>query len=68
MIDARTLTGDIGDKVSVIDVDGQVFRGVYWGLTSEFDTSSGKDEIEVAMGDYYVSLPIDEVQSVVFLS
>lgn len=54
----------IGKKVVLIDVDEQKFRGVITNTESEFDTESGKEEIELDTGKAFYGIPISEVKSV----
>lgn len=55
------------EKIKTVAVkmdDGQIFRGRIRGYTSEFDSSSGKDEIDLFTGEVEYGLPIDEIISV----
>lgn len=54
----------IGKKVVLTDVDGKRFRGVITNTESEFDTSSGKEEIELDTGKVYYGIPIDEIDKI----
>ena len=54
-------------KCSVTTMDGTVFRGdLYLGET-EFDSSSGEDEIDVFTGKGYVCLPVSDIKSAVLI-
>lgn len=55
----------IGKSVIVTDMSGEKFRGVITNTESEFDTKSGKEEIELYTGKIYFGIPIDEVKNVV---
>lgn len=54
----------IGKKVVVMDIDGKKFRGVITNTVSEFETSSGKEEIDLDTGKAFYGIPIDEIKSV----
>lgn len=58
------IKGYIGKKVVLTDIDEQKFRGVITNTESEFDTESGKEEIELDTGKVFYGIPIDEVKSV----
>ena len=55
----------IGKAVVLKDIDGQKFRGVITNTESEFDTESGKEEIELDTGKSFYGIPIDEIESVI---
>lgn len=52
-------------KVVVTDIDGKKFRGVITNTESEFDTSSGKEEIVMDTGTIYVDIPLDEIKDII---
>ena len=54
----------IGKKVVLTDIDGQKFQGVIFNTESEFDTSSGKEEIEMRVKDVWYGIPFDEIESI----
>lgn len=54
----------IGKKVVLTDVDGNKFRGTITNMESEFDTESGKEEIELYTGKVYYGIPFDEIKSI----
>lgn len=54
----------IGKKVVLTDIDGKKFRGVITNTESEFDTESGKEEIELDTEKIFYGIPIDEIKSV----
>ena len=54
----------IGKKVVLTDIDGQKFRGVIFNTESEFDTPSGKEEIEMRVKDAWYGIPFDEIKSI----
>lgn len=54
----------IGKKVVLTDIDGQKFQGVIFNTESEFDTSSGKEEIEMRVKDIWYGIPFDEIESI----
>ena len=54
----------IGKKVIVTDISDRRFRGIITNTESEFDTESGKEEIELYTGKVYYGIPIDEIKSI----
>lgn len=58
------IKGYIGKTVVVTDIDGKKFRGVITNTESEFDTASGKEEIELDAGKVYYGIPFDEIKSI----
>ena len=54
----------IGKKVVLTDIDGKKFRDVITNTESEFDTSYGKEEIELDTGKAFYGVPIDEINTV----
>lgn len=54
----------IGKKVVVTDVENKKIRGVITNTESEFDTESGKEEIEIYTGKIYYGIPIDEIKEI----
>lgn len=54
----------IGKKVILTDIDGKKFRGLITNTESEFDTASGKEEIELDAGPCFYGIPIDEIKFV----
>lgn len=54
----------IGKKVVLTDIEGKRFRGLITNTESEFDTSSGKEEIELDTGTLYVGIPFDEIKDI----
>lgn len=55
----------IGQKVIVTDIDGQKFRGEIYNIESKYDTSSGKEEVEIRVKDIWYGIPFDEIKSIV---
>lgn len=49
-------------------MDGRQFRGVFTNTESEFDTASGKDEIELDAGTFCYDIPLDEITDMTELS
>ena len=45
-------------------MDGRQFRGVFTNTESEFDTASGKDEIELDAGTFCYGIPLDEITDI----
>ena len=56
----------IDQKVILTDIDGQVFRGEITKTESEFDSASGKPEVEIRVKSHYIGIPIDEIKSIGF--
>lgn len=54
----------IGKSVILTDIDNQRFRGVITNTESEFDTTSGKEEIELDAGTCFYGIPFDEIKSI----
>lgn len=54
----------IGKRVVLTDIDGQIFRGIIYNVESEFDTSSGKEEIEILVNDVWYGIPFDEIKTI----
>lgn len=54
----------IGKRVIVTDIDGKIFRGTITNTESEFDTESGKEEIEIETEGIYVGIPLDEIRNI----
>lgn len=57
----------IGKKVILTDIDNQKFRGIIFNTESEFDTSSGKEEIEMRVNDVWYGIPFDEIKSIILI-
>lgn len=51
-------------NIAVTLKSGETVTGLLTGVENDFDTSSGKDEIELAIGEDDLSLEIDEIESV----
>ena len=51
-------------KITVTLKDGEKITGVLTGVENDFDTNSGKEEIELAVDDYDIGLEIAEIESV----
>lgn len=54
----------IGKKVILIDIDNQKFKGIITNTESEFDTTSGKEEVELDTGKVFYGIPFDEIKSI----
>lgn len=54
----------IGKEVILTDIDNQKFRGKIYNTESEFDTASGKEEIEMRVGDIWYGIPFGEIKSI----
>lgn len=57
----------IGKKVILTDIDKQRFMGVITNTESEFDTFSGKEEIELDAGSCFYGIPFDEIKSIMII-
>lgn len=57
----------IGKRVVLTDIDGQKFRGIITNTESEFDTASGKEEIELDAGKVFYGIPFDEIKSIMII-
>ena len=59
----------IGKKTIVKDNYGHTFRGVITNTVSEFDTASGKEEIEMFNEklDVYFGLPYEEISKILII-
>ena len=55
------LTKFLGKTVLVTYLDGRQFQGMFTNTESEFDTASGKDEIELDAGTFCYGIPLDEI-------
>lgn len=59
------IKGFIGKQVIVRDIDGNRIKGLLTNTESEFDTSSGKEEIEIDAGKVFYGVPIDEIEKII---
>jgi len=51
--------------VKAVLEDGSIRVGFFCGFESQFDSSSGKDEIEILISDKVeIGIPIDEIESI----
>lgn len=57
----------IGKKVVLTDIDEQKFRGIITNTESEFDTPSGKEEIELDAGKVFYGIPFDEIKEILVI-
>lgn len=51
-------------KVSLSLIDGKEFEGVFTSLIPDYDTDSGKAEVEIFSDHTYFVIPIDEVETI----
>lgn len=58
----------IGQLVIVTDIDDQKFKSVIYNTESQFDTSFGKEEIEIRVGDVWYGIPFDEIKTIMVVS
>ena len=47
-------------KIIVTDIDG-----IFTNTVSEYDTSSGKEEIELDAGKVFYGIPLDEIKDII---
>ena len=55
----------IGKQVVIRDIRGKSFKGIITNTESEYDTSSGKEEVEIDAGKVYYGVPIDEIEKII---
>lgn len=55
----------IGKNVIVTDTRDKKFRGTITNTEPEFDTESGKEEIELYTGKVYYGIPLDEIKNII---
>ena len=55
----------IGKQVIVRDVEGKSFKGIITNTESEYDTSSGKEEIELDAAKVFYGNPLDEIKDII---
>lgn len=51
-------------QVSLSLIDGKKFEGVFTSLIPDYDTDSGKAEVEIFSDHTYFVIPIDEVKTI----
>nr|DAX90657.1 MAG TPA: Protein of unknown function (DUF2642) [Caudoviricetes sp.] len=54
----------IEKKVLVMLTDGRGIAGELDSIAPDYDTESGKDELELFIEGAYIAVPIDEVKSI----
>ncbi len=54
----------IDKKVLIMLTDGRGFAGELDSVAPDYDTESGKDELELFMDGAYVVFPVDEIKSI----
>lgn len=52
-------------KVIVTDIDENHIEGTLTNTVSEYDTTSGKEEIELDAGKISYGIPLDEIKNIV---
>ena len=52
-------------KVIVTDIDENHIKGTLTNTVSEYDTTSGKEEIELDAGKISYGIPLDEIKNIV---
>ena len=55
---------DFKTKVNVKTKDGDETIGIITGVENYFETNSGKDEIELDIGDCYLAIEIPDIVSI----
>lgn len=55
---------DFETKVNVKTKDGDNTTGIITGVENSFETNSGKDEIELDIGDCYLAIEIPDIVSI----
>ena len=51
-------------KILVVLTDGRKIIGEFDSVAPDYDTESGKDELELFVGGIYITVPIDEVKNI----
>ena len=51
-------------KIRVITLDGKSFEGILSGFEDALDSSSGKDEIELYVGECYIDIDVPSIEYV----
>lgn len=54
-------------EVVLTTKDDIVFRGILYLGETEFDSTSGEDEIDIDTGKAYVGIPVSDVKEVVIV-
>jgi hypothetical protein len=56
----------IENEVIITDTEGRIFKGFFSNTESEFDTSSGEEEIEIMIPNkgICIGIPISEIKSI----
>lgn len=54
----------IDKKVLIMLTDGRGFAGELDSVAPDYDTESGKDELELFIGGAYIVVSVDEVKSI----
>lgn len=54
----------IDKKVLIMLTDGRGFAGELDSVAPDYDTESGKDELELFIDGAYIVVPVDEVKSI----
>lgn len=60
-----SIKGMLGKQVIVTDVSGKHFKGKFTNTESEFDTESGKEEIEIDTGVIFYGIPLDDIKNMI---
>jgi small nuclear ribonucleoprotein (snRNP)-like protein len=51
-------------KVRVVTTDKKEIIGIVTGIENDFDTFSGEDELEIDLINYYLGLPLSEIENI----
>lgn len=64
IVEYEQIKEHIGKRVVLTDIDGKKFTGIITNTVSKYDTSSGKEEIELDTGKVYYGFPFEEIKSI----
>ncbi len=60
-----SIKGMLGKQVIVTAMNGKHFKGKFTNTESEFDTESGKEEVEIDTCVVFYGIPLDDIKSMV---
>ena len=60
----REATKFFEKKVKITTLENEIFVGVITGFEDDLDTSSGKDEVELDVGEYDIGIEISDIKSI----
>lgn len=64
VMEIKELERYIEKKILVVLTDGRKIIGEFDSVAPDYDTESGKDELELFVGGIYITVPIDEVKNI----